>query len=907
MGMGRSSDDSDGGISAYLYPPKSGSAYFTPHFILGGERFETSQPEMYLFGENMDLNFLGGKPAPFPYSAPLPSEPTRTLRSLINIRKESLRFVKVTNPNYIPIVKMVDVPESSCDEQKSNQNNQPVTNSDGIIVINENIESHHPSLKSSKRHLLKKSKSASNGQNGSQQPTGQQPAPVGSAAAAAAILDMSSTSTSGSQPVSASLSGVGTSSETCSSSATVINNPIVTQGTAGTTESSVAPGPGGSTVLNMMSQATLNTIHQPHHYNIEFIFDSDVKTAITIYYFALEEITPSGVFYTSKIPVICSETIVFKKGANQLFSAENHVFSPFVYSEDDLIYRAFDENGYFDPKVPFPVVIQAVALEGQDPKQSHSLIAVVERNSCGSYSIKPFIQKMFIDGLYYLLQEIYGIENKTISSHKSSDQYISPDDDFEDNGSECVVCLSDSRDTLILPCRHLCLCNACADSLRYQANNCPICRAPFRALLQLKAVRKIQTQPVLTASSVNMALMSNLTQNNPNATVGSSSVTTQTHHHHSHHHHSTHHTTTIDNQHATQQSTLGSQNNQMLSGSMTDMIDVPPGYESYPLIEALNGPNAVNHPTSTHGMYTFRTASDDANRIMTPVISGRRSHHRIMRSGHERHRSIPQHDSDVTDADDGLDGLQAAVPLRRAATSTPEVIVTGRLELEPPEKSSCLSMDESADVKWKVPNRSNARKTSLVDDHESTSSGGSSVVAQETTRLLEKDSSEPVTKILMSGCVRKRSVDSDSDNPSGNRCMSPSHKSASSSSRKSSAGHNHHHNNSHKSPSSKSSSSSIIRNRSCSPKNSSKDNVASPVSVGVASTGSYAIISLRDGMDEQKCMGTDDELSSTGAASSSSPVIRIRSDVNDDADDDNESNKLFVDASSSFSEPQYVS
>ncbi len=53
------------------------------------------------------------------------------------------------------------------------------------------------------------------------------------------------------------------------------------------------------------------------------------------------------------------------------------------------------------------------------------------------------------------------------------------------SGAECVVCMCDSRDTIILPCRHLCLCNACADSLRYQANNCPICRAPFRALLQV--------------------------------------------------------------------------------------------------------------------------------------------------------------------------------------------------------------------------------------------------------------------------------------------------------------------------------------------------------------------------------------------------------------------------------------
>ena len=50
------------------------------------------------------------------------------------------------------------------------------------------------------------------------------------------------------------------------------------------------------------------------------------------------------------------------------------------------------------------------------------------------------------------------------------------EDEVSDNSAECVVCLSDVRDTLILPCRHLCLCHTCADTLRYQANNCPICR-----------------------------------------------------------------------------------------------------------------------------------------------------------------------------------------------------------------------------------------------------------------------------------------------------------------------------------------------------------------------------------------------------------------------------------------------
>ena len=37
--------------------------YFGTHFIMGGQRFDTVQPEIYLFGENNDLNFLGNRPS----------------------------------------------------------------------------------------------------------------------------------------------------------------------------------------------------------------------------------------------------------------------------------------------------------------------------------------------------------------------------------------------------------------------------------------------------------------------------------------------------------------------------------------------------------------------------------------------------------------------------------------------------------------------------------------------------------------------------------------------------------------------------------------------------------------------------------------------------------------------------
>ncbi|XP_023324209.1 E3 ubiquitin-protein ligase MGRN1 [Eurytemora carolleeae] len=82
--------------SQYRYPPKVGN-YFSTHFIMGGEKFDSPQPESFLFGDNSDLNFLGSKPVPFPYPPPQANEPTKTLKALINIRRDSLHFVKVKN------------------------------------------------------------------------------------------------------------------------------------------------------------------------------------------------------------------------------------------------------------------------------------------------------------------------------------------------------------------------------------------------------------------------------------------------------------------------------------------------------------------------------------------------------------------------------------------------------------------------------------------------------------------------------------------------------------------------------------------------------------------------------------------------------------------------------------------
>ncbi|KAB0367726.1 hypothetical protein FD755_021050, partial [Muntiacus reevesi] len=216
------------------------------------------------------------------------------------------------------------------------------------------------------------------------------------------------------------------------------------------------------------------------HYNVEFTFDTDARVAITIYYQATEEFQNGIASYIPRDNSLQSETVHYKRGVCQQFCLPSHTVDPSEWAEEEL---GFD----LDREV-YPLVVHAVVDEG-DGGVCHSTLW----GGVGGSKINIFVFsfcltslcKQTVDGVSYLLQEIYGIENK----YNTQESKVA-EDEVSDNSAECVVCLSDVRDTLILPCRHLCLCNSCADTLRYQANNCPICRLPFRALLQIRAMRK---------------------------------------------------------------------------------------------------------------------------------------------------------------------------------------------------------------------------------------------------------------------------------------------------------------------------------------------------------------------------------------------------------------------------------
>ncbi|KAI9189915.1 hypothetical protein H9P43_001348 [Blastocladiella emersonii ATCC 22665] len=97
-------------------------------------------------------------------------------------------------------------------------------------------------------------------------------------------------------------------------------------------------------------------------------------------------------------------------------------------------------------------------------------------------------QKMWLPGVSgtaptsFLLQEIYGFTETAPSGSP-----IAATDDAAGSGQqpECIVCMADPKDTMVLPCRHLCLCKDCAQQLRKQSDKCPMCRQPYHSMLHI--------------------------------------------------------------------------------------------------------------------------------------------------------------------------------------------------------------------------------------------------------------------------------------------------------------------------------------------------------------------------------------------------------------------------------------
>ncbi|PIN14308.1 putative E3 ubiquitin ligase [Handroanthus impetiginosus] len=208
----------------------------------------------------------------------------------------------------------------------------------------------------------------------------------------------------------------------------------------------------------------------PGKYLVEFTFDATMAGRITIIFFAKEgELCHLIPMKESLYPLI---TVNFQQGLAQKFKQPSGTGIDLSTFQDGELSKNSDSAMY-----PLAVKAEASVQSGnKDSGSTNSQIthAVFEKDK-EEYQVKVVKQILWVNGMRYELQDIYGIGNS-----------VEDELDGNDPGKECVICLSAPQDTTVLPCRHMCMCSECAKVLRFQTNRCPICRQPVERLLEIK-------------------------------------------------------------------------------------------------------------------------------------------------------------------------------------------------------------------------------------------------------------------------------------------------------------------------------------------------------------------------------------------------------------------------------------
>lgn len=249
-----------------------------------------------------------------------------------------------------------------------------------------------------------------------------------------------------------------------------------------------------------------------------FTFDASAPCSVTLFFLAKEDSSKGCKLTSRQVP---GPRAYYEKGLAQVFpppgdeaAAESHTLDLTQINESDLttITPGKDEV--------FPVVIRLETITEKGSQEGHSLrslepgsripswvqsqttYAKLVKEEDGSWEARTVKQKIWVEGISYELQEIYGIQDIYNGKDKQSSSTPVQGEKVKDivtqslasedlDGRECVICLSAVRDTAVLPCRHMCMCDSCARELqRQQVSKCPICREPIESLLHIRRPEK---------------------------------------------------------------------------------------------------------------------------------------------------------------------------------------------------------------------------------------------------------------------------------------------------------------------------------------------------------------------------------------------------------------------------------
>lgn len=219
--------------------------------------------------------------------------------------------------------------------------------------------------------------------------------------------------------------------------------------------------------------------------HVEFEFDAAEPCIVSVHYFAREYVTPDHLTVKFVPEPNVTEALVvpppltFSSGMNQKFMATHSSECAFDVHSAPAAFASYDEHSSC-----YPLIIDLRSIDETLAHQDRTAQTTFLTLDANRTTVKSVKQKVSVGGQAYELHDIYGISANVGDEKTGEEDEAAVDED--DGDSLCVICLSDPRDTAVLPCRHMCLCSDCAQSLRTQSNKCPICRGPVQSLLHIK-------------------------------------------------------------------------------------------------------------------------------------------------------------------------------------------------------------------------------------------------------------------------------------------------------------------------------------------------------------------------------------------------------------------------------------
>ncbi|KAL7083933.1 hypothetical protein ACP275_14G192700 [Erythranthe tilingii] len=200
----------------------------------------------------------------------------------------------------------------------------------------------------------------------------------------------------------------------------------------------------------------------PDCHLVSFTFDASVNGSITIFYFAEEG---DECKFTPIHPEINPVKIQFRKGPGLKFCQPSGTGIDLGFFDIDELSKP-SPGGYV-----YPLVILAQSSTNNNAQITQ---AVLEKENGKNFHVKVIKQILWAGGVRYELHDIYGAGDLNRGS-------------ISDAGSEneCIICFAEDKNTVVLPCRHMCMCGECAKDLRLKSNKCPICRQPIQELMEI--------------------------------------------------------------------------------------------------------------------------------------------------------------------------------------------------------------------------------------------------------------------------------------------------------------------------------------------------------------------------------------------------------------------------------------